>query len=362
LSDKIRQTGAESIGLKEHVIVENKKIRHTPPSVDHDWWQVGCGGPETFSSICDYSTYMLEKLDEFYEKNTPDLIVCDRWQFAGRVLARRLNVPVVQTATVAFYNNLIVRDDGVCLNPKSVYEINKRIGSFFAAHGMEEENGLWFMEKLNIYFIPKQFQFHADSFDSRSIFVGACLDRPTYGKWANNSGGKPIILVSDLTGNTNIYYFEVIVEALADSEFHVVLSTTNEHLTDNDFGPLPDNFEINRHASHLDILPHAALAVTQGGLGNMLESIYYGLPVIAVPMEHGFGDQNSYRMAELGLGICLRGSELTTRTMRASVGKVMGDDSLRNRVKQMQKVFKSHGGTQLAVDRIESFLKTECST
>ena len=59
-------------------------------------------------------------------------------------------------------------------------------------------------------------------------------------------------------------YFEMFVHALSESPYHCILS-----IGDDDLAPdLPPNFELNRRASHLEILPHAALSICHGGMGS----------------------------------------------------------------------------------------------
>jgi hypothetical protein len=40
-ADRVRKTGAETIRLEGYKETERKSITHTPPDLDHDWWEVG---------------------------------------------------------------------------------------------------------------------------------------------------------------------------------------------------------------------------------------------------------------------------------------------------------------------------------
>lgn len=359
-ADAVQLAGAELVPLRKYAQVANSvepTYAFDLPPEGHEWWQKIA--PKLYSAICDYATLMLPDLAGFYEKNVPDLILYDRLFFAGRILAHRLCVPAVRFfGGFAFYKNFVIRENGVCLNPEPVFEIAKRIDEFFFSHGIKEENNLWHTERLNIQLIPAEFQYHADSFDSRTCFVGVGIKRPFRPAWVNRSDGKPIILVSNVDGFPNIRYFRVVLEAFANSEYYVILSPSGKYITDERIGALPQNFEISRNVSHLEILPHTALAISQGGTGNTLYPIYHGVPVVAVPMFQPGNHQVAYRAAELGLGAHLPGAAFAVDTIRECVSKTLGDSAILSRVKATQQVFQRYGGAQLAVDHIERFLKS----
>ena len=51
------------------------------------------------------------------------------------------------------------------------------------------------LESLVLAFVPRQFQYAGDTFDSRHVFVGPCLtDRGE--RWEPPPGGRPVLLVS----------------------------------------------------------------------------------------------------------------------------------------------------------------------
>jgi len=307
--------------------------------------------------MIDLAKWVLSELSDFYDMNRPDLVVYDQFCFAARILAHRLALPAVQIYSgCAHYKRFYIRENGVCLTPSSLLDVGSEIDSFLSHYGVKGGDSLWHTEKLNIHFIPKEFQHHADYFDERFCFVGACLNRDFIPTWKDNSGGSPIILVSNTTLMEDAQYFKSIIDAFSGSEFHVILSICGYNITDESLGTLPRNFEINRHASHLEILPHAALAICQGGTGNTLEPVYYGIPVVAVPYTP-FHEEIAYRIGELGLGVCLPGNELSVRSLRHSVSQVVGNPAIIEAIARMRRAFSSAGGAKRAVDRIEEFLR-----
>lgn len=357
----IQQTKAEPVFIGDYIPDRTKEIKgpFDLPPMDPGWWQLVA--PNIFTQLTDVATWMLSRVEHFYENDPPDLILYDRFVFAGRILAQRMALPAIHIYSgFAHYKKFYIRENGICVNPEPLLEVGRLFDRYLLDHGIDSNDSLWHTEDLNIYFIPKQFQFHNEYFDDNSCFVGPCLTRSFHKCWNSKCDGRPIILVTNTTGRYDISYFKTIIAALAESEYHVILSISEQQLTDETFGSLPDNFEINTQASHLEILPNVALAISQGGTGNTLEPIYYGIPVIVVP-SIPFHEEVAYRVDELGIGISIPGSELTIRRIRESVSRAVGSSEIIDRVKRMQQLFRLSGGAKLAADQIDRFLSIRTS-
>jgi len=297
----------------------------------------------------------VRKLDKYYKENAPDLVIYELGAYAGRILARRLNSLAIQ-----YYPDFIQHNGHVCwesavgYNPQSIVDFDRLLDSFLWAHGFEEEHNFWHSEDLNFYQFPREFQFEAESIDSRRFyFVGPFLDRPYTPVWKDRSGGRRLILVSAVPG-TDANFFNKIIDALSGSRYHVILSV-GQHWPVSELQTLPANFEINRIASHLEILPHTDLHLYSGGPTGTLEGFFFGVPLIAIPL-----DDHNYlivdRLAELGVVRKLPVHALTSKLIRESVEEVLQDDAFLGRVKQMQSVVRSAGGGVMAVDRIDELL------
>ena len=303
------------------------------------------------------TTETLAQIDDFYCDNPPDLVLYDRPQLAGRILAKRQGVPAVQTsAHFAYYMNLIARRQGVCVNPPVFIEQSHELDKFMFSHGITQSGTLWHTEALNIHFIPQWFQYNAEWFDDRFCFTGPLLDRPIIPSWKDRSDGRPVILISGISMLNDLRlnyasYFGLFVDGLADLPYHFVLSIAEESFD----RPLPANFELNRRASHLEILPRAALAVCHGGMTSTLEALYHGVPPLMFPQSER-SDEVAYRTEELGLGVRLPNIGHSADMVRKTVVGMMENDALRARVGNSREAFRSSGGAALAADRIEDFL------
>lgn len=351
-ADKIRQTGAEPVVFNLPELKNAEKIRRYPSSHDPRFWRlfatIFC--PAFLTSAAG----TLAEVEGFYRENAPDLVLYEWFAFAGRILAKRQNIPAAQLWAHFAHQGHLIREEGVCHNPKPMLGFAHLVDSFMSAHGIDETDSLWHTEKLNIYFVPREFQFNGDSFDERSCFVGPCLNRPPRGSWHNNSRGKPILLISESAATPDARFLKICIDAFAGSGYHVVFSVGGSSAPSSTT-PLPENFEINRDAYNIEIFPHAALTICQGGMGTTLESLYFGVPVLAVPVMP-YHTEVAYRLAELGLGTHLPERDVSVAAMIENVGRILADKSLLKRVKAMQQALRNSGGAAMAANHIERFL------
>ena len=332
-----------------------KTLRVLPPE-DPAWWVMY--GTEGYPGTLAFATEVLMQVESFYNENVPDLILYDPISFAGRILALRLSRPAIQIfGSFAPYKGFLYRQNGRYVNPEPMLAFSHELDRFLKGHGIKETGNLWHSERLNIHFIPREFQYESESFGEQYRFVGACLNRPYSPSWKNGNRGTPIVLVSHLSDpatGTDTEYFRLFRDALAAMDINVILSI-GKHINEDELKPLPSNIELNRVASHLEILPHAALFVGQAGTGSTLEALYHGVPTLLLPVTP-FHEEVAARVVELGLGVRLTRTEVTETLVRETVFTMLNDGALRVRVGEMQAVFRRGGGARSAADEIENFL------
>lgn len=351
---RICEAGAEAIEFKHPETRHVEKILQDASSDGSGYWRLlTVFLPMTLTSAAS----AVAELKRFYATNRPDVILYDRYAFAGRILARQLGCSAMQVhAHFANHHDSLMRVDGICTNPESMVAFGQLVDAFMSTYGFEDKGHLWHSEKVNIFFIPREFQYDSDSFDNRFKFVGATHNRnPRAGAWKSRAEkGKPILLISETTSNLDERFLKLCIEAFAESEYHVVFSKglVSPEIP---FEILPHNFEINREAFNCEILPFASVMVCQGGMGTTLESLYHGVPVVSVT-SNPYNSEVSYRLAELGLGLHLPERNLTPSALRKAVDTAYTDEALLGRVKHMQDSQKNNSGPKAAADVIEESL------
>jgi MGT family glycosyltransferase len=304
---------------------------------------------------------LLAQVMGFYEQDPPDLVLYNRYCIPGRIVAHRHRGPAVQFSPhFAYPGRSRFWQDGTCKNPDGLVSYGEKLDSLLAVHDIPTGDNLWHTEKLNLHFIPREFQYRANQFDDRFFFSGSLLQRPFEPLWRPPQPSKPLVLVSSYSGlpetrSSDGSYFKLFIEALADSDCHCVLSV-GESVSVSSLGRLPANVEVNQSTSHLEILPCAALFACHGGMGSSLEALYNGVPVLAIP-NSPYTEEVGQRVKELRVGEVLPRSELCAATIRDIVSAMLRDISLHERAAELRQVFSRSGGAAAAAQRIERFLQ-----
>jgi MGT family glycosyltransferase len=350
---RVREAGANTIGFNYPELRYADKISQYSSDEDSGFWRwFTIYGPLFLAT----AAAMVAELEEPFTKNPPDLILYERFIFGGRILAQQLNCPAIQVCSHFALRDFLLRVDGVGTNPEPMLAFAHLLDSFMSTYGVKGKDQLWHVEEINLVFIPREFQYDSHSFDHRFKFVGATHQRkPRTAVWKNRAeNGEPLILISENTGSVDHKFLKLCIEAFVESQYHIVFSK-GEKSPEVPATELPSNFEINREALNCDIIPFANAMVCQGGMGTVLESLYHGVPVVAVP-PHPFNSEVAYRVAELGLGVHIPERGITAEVLREAVNVAAFDEALLDRVRRMQKLLSNSSGAIAAADTIEEFL------
>ena len=313
--------------------------------------------------LLDESAAMLEtELPE-----PPDAVVYDTSiLFAGRILSRKLGVPAVQVIPVfasnehfsylnAMYNPDRPADERPAEMPSWVMSTMRRIGEMCARHGVEAAPPeLWFeVPPLSLVTLPREFQYAGETFDSRFAFVGPCVgDRAFLGSWQPPSSGLPVVLVSlGAVFNEHADFFRTCVEAFRGRPWHAVM-TVADGLDPVELGSLPSNVEVHRWVPHVEVLEHAALCVTHGGMGTAMEALRAATPLVCVPTS-ALDRPTARRVVELGLGASLDPASLTAEALVSTIEAVMSDPAYDERCTDLAAAIAASGGAARAADDIE---------
>ncbi len=208
-----------------------------------------------------------------------------------------------------------------------------------------------------IAFVPRDFQPGVERYDERYTFAGPCLP-VTDGApaWTPPGDGRPVLLFSlGTTSNDRLSLFVDCVQAFADSPWHMVI-TLGGRFRPEDLGPLPPNVEAHEWIRHPEVLAHASAYVCQAGMGSVMESLAYAVPVVAVP-SHPEAISNGQRLTELGLGRWIPADDVTGRGVREAVEAVAHDPAIARSLAGMREHIQRSGGARVAADVIEQVLE-----
>jgi UDP:flavonoid glycosyltransferase YjiC (YdhE family) len=113
-------------------------------------------------------------------------------------------------------------------------------------------------------------------------------------------------------------------------------------------------WEVRAYVPHIGVLPHAELVVTHAGMGTVMASLAFGVPMLCFPMER---DQfaNAERIEALDAGRSL-GLDATEAEIAQAIEEVLTLEQIRGGCRRMADVVASYGGGEGAVRELRSVL------
>jgi len=208
--------------------------------------------------------------------------------------------------------------------------------------------------------VPAGFDLPACKLPSYFHYTGPFFDaggrREINFPWSQLDPSRPLVFVSMGTLQNGIErVFRIIAEACADLPVQTVISLGGG-LSSEVFDELPGNPIVVRYAPQLALLSRAALTIFHGGLNTALESLAYGVPMIAIPItfdQPGVGK----RLVRTGTGRMIPIRELTAKRLRIEMWEALTNKQYRANAKLLQKQISVRNGVTWAADIIEPVLK-----
>ena len=169
--------------------------------------------------------------------------------------------------------------------------------------------------------------------------------------------GKPLIYASMGTiQNRLLGIFNQIAEACQDLDVQLIISLGGSAEPEN-LPPFVGEPIVVKYAPQLEILQKAQLTITHAGLNTTLESLSYGVPMVAIPIAN---DQPGVaaRIAWTETGLVIPIKKLTVPKLRGAIQTVLSESKYRQNAKKMQIVMQNSGGVKQAADIVEQAIAT----
>ncbi len=170
--------------------------------------------------------------------------------------------------------------------------------------------------------------------------------------------GQPLIYASMGTLQNRLdNVFQMIATACKDLDAQLVISLGGASNPE-DIPALEGNPLIVRYAPQIELLQKATLTITHAGMNTTLESLTYGVPLVAIPITN---DQPGIaaRIAWSGAGEFINLKKLSAQNLKAKIQQVLTDSSYRENAQRLQAQIKNSGGVSKAVGIIEKALETK---
>jgi MGT family glycosyltransferase len=168
--------------------------------------------------------------------------------------------------------------------------------------------------------------------------------------------GPLIYLSLGSLGSADVELMRKLVAELAGGPYRAIVSK----------GPQHDQFELAGNMAGAEflpqtsILPQVDLVITHGGNNTVTESLYFGKPMVVLPL---FWDQydNAQRVHETGLGVRLDTYGHTPEELTGAVDRLLGDEELKQRLAAISARLQDAPGTERAAELIEQVARVEAA-
>jgi MGT family glycosyltransferase len=322
----------------------------------------GLRGPEALrflwrDFIIPYAAATAAELADLVRDFDPALMVVDQQAVAGAVVARRLGLPWVTSATTS-----AELTDPLAGLPKVADWVRAQLLDLQLELGVSAETAstgdLRFSDELIVAFTTPALAGQTSVPEgSRISFVGPSI-APRAGSaafpWEWLDPGLPHVLVTLGTVNASIgaRFFAVAVEALASLPVQAVVVAPGPQVQ---VPPHVDNVLVRASIPQLAVLEHMDAVITHGGHNTVSESLACGLPLVLAPIRD---DQPivADQVVRAGAGIRVRFGRVGAAELGAAVRRVLDDSSYRDAAAAIRHSFAQAGGAAAAADAVGALL------
>ena len=360
----IEPTGAEFVPMKSWMAENDKHNEGKEEKKDGQEDNVAAVVPFLFLNE---AGAFIEDVLNVLREDRPDAILHDFAGIAGTMAADILGIPNVMLYTSYPSNgsySVAASFEGIPADHPL------RIAADQIADGYVEKYGCRKMTvkeifdgqgDLNLVMMQKRLVPNYETFDDSFVFTGVQIGkRSTFGSWQAPDNGKPLLYSSLGTAFNNWpEYYPILFDAVRDLDINVFAALgaiDPESLTD-----VPANVELGKMVPQLDILSQASVFITHAGMGGTGESIYYGVPMIAIPQM----DEQAITARQIernGLGFALLDKEaITSEMLREKIQILLNDSSYKETVNEFSADMKALGGAKASVNALISFLENTSS-
>lgn len=349
----IEPTGAKFIPASSWMAYNDKKGKDTDQSV-------AAAVPFVFLNEADS---FIDDILTVLKEDRPDAIIHDFAGIAGTIAADVLKVPNIMIYTsypsneaysVAESFTGISEDHPLQIAAAEIANSfvkkygcrNMTVKEIFDGHG-----------DFNVVMMQKRFVPNGESFDDSFVFTGVQIgERTAFGRWTAPDNGKPLLYSSLGTAFNNWpEYYPILFDAVKDLDINV-FAALGEVDADS-LKDIPPNVEVGQMVPQLDILSQASVFITHAGMGGTGESIYYGVPMIAIPqMDEQAITANLIEQRGLGIAFPDK-SSITSAALKEAIEKILTDESYRSTAAEYSQDMKSLGGAKASADAIMNFLQ-----
>ena len=168
--------------------------------------------------------------------------------------------------------------------------------------------------------------------------------------------GPPWVLVtlSLVPQEEEIRLARAALTALSNQPVRVLMTLGASHSRD-ELLPLPRNVRVEHYVSHAEVLKRACLLVSHAGHGVVLKALYYGVPMVLVPLGR---DQPGVaaRAEALGVAEVIQPEGLSDVRVSSAVARVLTAPQYQMQAQRHAQRLQSQNPVNIACEAIETLL------
>lgn len=301
-----------------------------------------------------------------------DCIVYEILFFVGKSLADILQKPSIRLFSTFAINqavlNMFAKTGGLYMTSifrfKLLYRVLSRVVSkkFKLRTNDIIDEIVFNPPELNYVYTIKEFQIFNNEFPSANYkFIGPSIIHRSSNIHIDFEEIRNSLIYISLGTllNNSVSFYKKCFQAFARENVTVILSIGQNVLVKK-LGPIPENFRVYSFVPQLEVLQHASLFITHGGMNSVNEAMHYGVPMLVVPVGN---DQPTVanRINELGLGKRLNRKKLSSESLKYSAFDVINDVNIKKTVQTYQQIMSEAGGNNLAAHEIIDYIHSRNS-
>ncbi|TRT90142.1 MAG: glycosyl transferase family 1 [Microcystis viridis Mv_BB_P_19951000_S69] len=336
-----------------------------------------------------YTICLSEKTTASFLLNAPQVIkdagiealIIDECIYGGSTVADFLKIPFVTASSAlvnGFDNTIPPAFTTWKYNPAWWARLRNRLGYgvisrfsqpiYKVISAYRQKYGMPACRNINDYYSvsklaiisqqPAEFEYPRHDLNGILHFTGPHFDstgRKTIDFPYEKLNDKPLIYTSMGTlQNRLTHIFYKIAEACVGLDAQLVIALGGG-LETQALPNLPGNPIVVKYAPQLELLQKASLTICHSGTNTVLESLFYGVPIVAIPIAN---DQAGVatRIAWSGVGKFITPSSLTTDRLRRAIQEVLTQPSYQENALRLKTAIQKAGGVPRAVDIIEEVI------
>jgi UDP:flavonoid glycosyltransferase YjiC (YdhE family) len=177
--------------------------------------------------------------------------------------------------------------------------------------------------------------------------------------WDELKSGKPVIHVTQGTASTKADDLIIpTIQALADEDVLVVVTTGGEPIESIKLASLPANVRIEKFIPHYHLLPHVDVMVTNGGYNGVHVALANGVPIVAAGQTEE-KPEICARVQWAGVGINLKTKTPTPTQIKNAVKKILSSPHYRQNAERLKADIARYDAATLAATLLEELAATK---